>query len=265
MDGDFLGHVWQMLVGRADGPMAVRFILQPTVAVVLATVTALRDAREDRAPFFFWAIVTDPARRPEIFARIRKSVGKVFVAAIVIDVIYELLVYRWIYPGQAIIVATLLAIVPFLLICGPITRLVNHFRSRSKSPPAAPETGVDPRVDLAVVRTELALDRTQLAWVRTAFSLITGGFAIDKVAGALHAARVLSGTNWVTGSHVVGISLTATATVFLLLESAAYYRQLDSLARLKVNRTRKLPLALLVSLLVVLLGGTLLFFALLWR
>ena len=44
--------------------------------------------------------------------------GKVFIVAIVLDLIYELIVYRWVYPGQAVIVATVLAIVPYLLILG---------------------------------------------------------------------------------------------------------------------------------------------------
>ncbi len=126
------------------------------------------------------------------------------------------------------------------------------------------EQTADPRVDLAVQRTELALDRTQLAWVRTVFTLITAGLAIDKGAEALHEARVLAGTNWVTGSHVVGTTLTAVATAFLLIASAAYYRQARTLARLKGVTPSWLPPALLISLLVVLLGATLSILLLTW-
>lgn len=53
--------------------------------------------------------------------------GKVFIVAVTLDVIYELIVYRWVYPGQALIVATVLAVVPYLLICGPLTRIVRYF------------------------------------------------------------------------------------------------------------------------------------------
>jgi hypothetical protein len=102
-----------------------------------------------------------------------------------------------------LIVATVLAIVPYLLIRGPVTRIVGRFprhdnvtcyqekqdvnenqqiadKANAQATRSTSEQAADPRVDLAVQRTELALDRTQLAWVRTAFTLITAGFAIDK-------------------------------------------------------------------------------------
>jgi uncharacterized membrane protein YidH (DUF202 family) len=127
------------------------------------------------------------------------------------------------------------------------------------------EQAADPQLDLAVQRTELALDGTQLAWVRTAFTLITAGLAIDNGAAALHQARVLAGTNWVTGSHVVGVALTAAATVFLLLTSVAYFQQARTLARLRGTKPPWLPPAMLISSLVVLLGGTLSILLLTWR
>lgn len=116
------------------------------------------------------------------------------------------------------------------------------------------EETADPRVDLAVIRTELALDRTQLAWVRTAFTFITAGLAIDKGAEALHQARVLAGTNWVNGSHIAGLVLTMASTFFLVIASILYYQQARELARIKGVTPPWLPLALLMSLLVVLLG-----------
>ena len=87
----------------------------------------LRDAREGRPPYFFWAIFTHPPRSRELFQRAWKDVGKVFIVAVTLDVIYELIVYRWVYPGQALIVATVLAVVPYLLIRGPLTRIVRYF------------------------------------------------------------------------------------------------------------------------------------------
>ena len=53
--------------------------------------------------------------------------GEVFIAAIVLDLTYELIVYRWVYPGQALIVAEVLAFIPYLLIRGPVTRIARRF------------------------------------------------------------------------------------------------------------------------------------------
>jgi hypothetical protein len=125
---EFFARVWEMLIGRADGPLTLRLILQPTVAVILAIRAGVRDAREGRPPYFFWSVFTNPARRPDLLGQVRKDVGKVFIIAIVLDVIYELIVYRWVYPGQTVIVATVLAIVPYLLILGPVTRAMRRLR-----------------------------------------------------------------------------------------------------------------------------------------
>src|SRR5256885_16438827 len=50
------------LVGRLHGPMTLRFVLQPVMAIVAATRDGLKDAREDRPPYF-WTIFTRPEER----------------------------------------------------------------------------------------------------------------------------------------------------------------------------------------------------------
>jgi uncharacterized membrane protein YidH (DUF202 family) len=110
----------------------------------------------------------------------------------------------------------------------------------------------------------LALDRTQLAWVRTAFTFITAGLAIDQAAAALHEARVLAGRNWVTSTHVVGITLSIASTLFLLIATVGYFQQARTLARLKGAEPPWLPPALLISVLVIVLGATLSILMLIW-
>ena len=46
------------------------------------------------------------------------------------QVIYDVIVYRWVYPGQALIVAAVLAFVPYLMIRGPATRIARRFMPR---------------------------------------------------------------------------------------------------------------------------------------
>jgi hypothetical protein len=126
---EFFSRVWEMLIGRVSGPLTFRLLVQPAVAAILAIRVGLRDAREGRPAYFFWSLFTNQARRPELLRLAWKDVGKVFLVAVALDVIYELIVYRWVYPGQALIVATVLAIIPYLLIRGPITRLARRLRS----------------------------------------------------------------------------------------------------------------------------------------
>jgi putative membrane protein len=122
---------------------------------------------------------------------------------------------------------------------------------------AMAEEAIDPRVDLAVQRTELALERTQLAWIRTAFTFITAGVAIDKATEAMHDARVLAGKNWVQSGHVAGLVLTFTTTLFLILATISYVRQARALERLRALHTGWIPGSLPLSVLVIVLGGSL--------
>jgi Ca2+/Na+ antiporter len=54
-----------------------------------------------------------------------KSVGKVFILALVLDVVFQVMVLGTVYPVETLIVALLLAIVPYLLLRGLVTRLMR--------------------------------------------------------------------------------------------------------------------------------------------
>jgi len=124
---EFFARVGEMLVGRVDGPFNFRLLVQPTVAAILAIRAGLRDARLNRPPFLFWAIFTDRGARHDLLRQGWTDVGKVFIVAVVLDVIYDVMVYRWVYPGQALIVAAVLAFIPYLMIRGPVTRIARRF------------------------------------------------------------------------------------------------------------------------------------------
>jgi len=60
-----------------------------------------------------------------------KDVAKVFLAAIIVDAIYQVLEFRWFYPEEAIIVAILLALLPYLLLRGPANRIRRRWRRKA--------------------------------------------------------------------------------------------------------------------------------------
>lgn len=134
---DTLARVFNDVVGRLDGPLHFRFLLQPVMAILFATRDGLRDAREGR-PAYFWSLFTDPDHRRDLLRNGWKSISKVFILAIVLDVIYQAIVIRWFYPVEALLVALLLALVPYLLIRGPVNRLK---RALHKSGPASQPGG----------------------------------------------------------------------------------------------------------------------------
>ena len=124
---EILAKSGEMLMGRWGGPMSFRCVMQPLVACFLAVSAAIRDARAGRPAYFFWPVFYCGERRKELLRQLWKDVGKVFLVACVLDVIYEMIVYRWVYPGQAMIVGVVLAIVPYLLLRGPVGRLARLF------------------------------------------------------------------------------------------------------------------------------------------
>ena len=110
---------------RVSGPMSFRLLLQPVMASIFAVLAGLKDAKAGNPPYS-WALPTSPGQRAELLRDGWKSVGKVFVLAIVLDCVYQWIVQRFIYPGEAILVALILAIVPYVLLRGPVTRVTSR-------------------------------------------------------------------------------------------------------------------------------------------
>jgi hypothetical protein len=135
MLGNVFTDLWDGLVSRSTGPLKFRFFLQPGMAIFLAVRCGLRDSREGKPPYF-WAIFTDPAQRRELLHDGWKSIGKVFILAVALDCIYQAIELHWIHLFEAILVALLLAIIPYLLVRGPVNRIAS-FRKTAGRPSAA--------------------------------------------------------------------------------------------------------------------------------
>ena len=124
---DFLARIFEDLIGRVSGPMKFRLILQPLIAIIFAVRAGLKDAKEGKVPYN-WALISDRDHRRDLLRSGWKSVGKVFVIAILIDLVYQWIVFRRFYPAEALLVAAILAFIPYLLVRGPLTRIVRRKR-----------------------------------------------------------------------------------------------------------------------------------------
>jgi hypothetical protein len=125
----FANQTWEHLLGRVQGPLKFRLILQPAVASFIAIRSAIKDARSGHPPYG-WTVLTKSHRRGELLREGWSEISKVFAAAFIIDLIYELIVFRTIYPGQSLVVAFLLAILPYPLIRGAANRIFSLFVNR---------------------------------------------------------------------------------------------------------------------------------------
>jgi hypothetical protein len=112
---------------RVTGPMKLRLIMQPLMASIFAIRSGLADARAGKPPYL-WSLFTDAESRREMLRDGWKSVGKVFVIALILDAIYQLITVRFIYPLETLVTALLLAIVPYLILRGLVSRLASKKR-----------------------------------------------------------------------------------------------------------------------------------------
>ena len=134
---DIWTRVGEQLMARVSGPMHFRLVLQPGMAAVLAVISGLRDARMAKPPYF-WSLITDPSHRKEMLKDGWKSVGRVFILALILDAIYQAYELHFFYVGEAIIVAIVLALVPYLILRGIVTRIARRWLAPPGAPSALP-------------------------------------------------------------------------------------------------------------------------------
>jgi hypothetical protein len=126
-----LDRLWNDLLDRPGGPMTFRFILQPAMAIIAALRDGVSDARFGRTPYLA-AIVRGEERSGRLWEGVI-STARILILGVVMDTVYQWLVLKTFYPGQAAVIAILLAFVPYLLLRGPFERIAYHWVARPTS------------------------------------------------------------------------------------------------------------------------------------
>src|SRR5262245_23167756 len=121
---EVLTRIWTDLIGRLTGPLTFRLFLQPAMATLLALHHGLRDARVGRPPYMT-RVFSNPEERRRALREGWKDIGKVIILAIVLDVVYEFIVFRRMYPFESVDVAIILAIIPYCLVRGTFSRIAR--------------------------------------------------------------------------------------------------------------------------------------------
>ena len=137
---EILARIWENLGGRIGGPMKFRLLIQPLMVSLFADSCrhqgcARRTTRLTSGPC---SAIRSPDR--SLLRDGWKDIAKIFTMAVVIDVIYQLIVERWVYPLESLIVAIVLAVIPYLLLRGPVTRIVtrHHAETDPRPQPSMP-------------------------------------------------------------------------------------------------------------------------------
>ncbi len=121
------------LISRSEGPLHLRLLIQPLIAAALGAKDGLNDARKG-APPYFWAIFTQKEHRSFLIKDGWKSIGKVFILATTLDMIFQYLVIKDVRLIAAMVVAVILAALPYSLLRGPLNRILRRKASRDSLP-----------------------------------------------------------------------------------------------------------------------------------
>lgn len=140
----FFGNYLSDLLGRFDGPLHFRLIAQPLMATFLGVRHGIKDARVGRSAYG-WAVLTDPAHRRYLVESGWKDLWKLLLMAYGMDVVYQFLVWRGLKPFEALATALILAVIPYLMLRGPVNRLFRLGQLHNK--PTRSGTGQDKKAE----------------------------------------------------------------------------------------------------------------------
>ena len=134
-------RIWRDIAARPGGPMTFRFILQPCMAAIAAFHDGAKDARLHRSPYL-WSVLS---RSDGSAGRLREGLiatARIILLGFAMDAVYQATVLGTFYPGEMLLIAVLLAFLPYLLLRGPFARLVRWWSARNgNSTPAAGSKG----------------------------------------------------------------------------------------------------------------------------
>ena len=125
---DFLDDMWTRLVhdliARITGRMKFRLVLQPLMASIFAIRAWLNDAKTGKPPSF-WSLLRIPRTAPTCSRTAGRVSARCACSRLCSTSCIRIIAERFVYPGEAIIVAIILAIVPYLILRGLVTRLAR--------------------------------------------------------------------------------------------------------------------------------------------
>jgi hypothetical protein len=122
-------RLWRDLFERPGGPMSFRFVLQPVMAAAAALHDGILDARANRSPYL-WSLMNEPWRRSVRLSEGLVSTARIMLLGIGMDVVYQTQALGTFYPAEAVIIALVLAFVPYLILRGPIARITRWWMHR---------------------------------------------------------------------------------------------------------------------------------------
>jgi hypothetical protein len=110
---------------RFTGPGRFRFILQPLLATLLGMRGGLADVRAGNPPYLF-GLVFATGRRRELLRSGVATIRTLIAMGIVLDVVFQLVIYHSVHPGAALVIGPILICTPYAVSRALTNRLVSQ-------------------------------------------------------------------------------------------------------------------------------------------
>jgi hypothetical protein len=88
-----------------------------------------KDARLGRPPYLT-RLLSRSGNRAALLEEAVTSTSRILILGLVMDGIYQFVVLETFYPGEMVVISLALALVPYLLLRGPFSRLVTWLSPR---------------------------------------------------------------------------------------------------------------------------------------
>jgi hypothetical protein len=111
---------------RFTGPGHFRFILQPMVAILLGILGGVADAKAGNPPYLF-GLLFAAGRRRELLQSGVAAISNLLTMGIILDIVFQLIIYRSVHPGAAVVIGPILICAPYALSRALTTRLARWF------------------------------------------------------------------------------------------------------------------------------------------
>jgi len=116
----------QRLTLRLTGPMHLRFILQPVMAIILGVRDGVRDAKAGN-PAFLWDLTQSSGRKRHVKDAFERLLIP-FIVAIVLDGIVQYLLFHKVRILGAVVLGVTIMGVPYSLARGLTNRIFSAHR-----------------------------------------------------------------------------------------------------------------------------------------
>ncbi|MBD3244348.1 MAG: hypothetical protein GF331_27400 [Chitinivibrionales bacterium] len=112
------------MADRLTGPLSFRFILQPAIAVLLGVRDGRLDAKAGLPPFILDVLIHRQARKQRLGHALRSTLSAI-VVGVIVDALAQYLIFRAIYPLQALLVGTVIIALPYAVARGLANRAIS--------------------------------------------------------------------------------------------------------------------------------------------